>query len=639
MLFVFRGFTQPMSTLDEFIASLAELSSQVESDFQTLDRELFARASPDECFYGVGDNRNTFVGPGLDCEDCTGDGQAKINQAYVWGMTKTGNNDIWFGTGPNVQCLVIGGILSGFGGIGGDVTTESYVCEFDDSEFPGAFSGTGLGDSRPARIYRYKIRERELVDITPSASPRLNSSLGIRSSGSHNGVVFFAGPGFAGPGVQVVNMFAFDSETGEFLGEQSFPEYINIRKWIVHDGVLYTAVGDNPSGGSVLKWTGDKSDPFQFEKVGDLNGQGAELVFHEGRLYVTTWPGGIGDLTSVGTVFASLYMSPPVPAGGLTGAHSAGWTAVWDVLDYEPDTIIAATYGGGAIESFDGKLYWGTMHVPFSTALGHFSVTPPSDNQDIVEGLLGSFRPISIFRGDNFDAGPGDIELLYGSPLYPAFDTTTKEWNIVPNSAGLLPEYGPPGFGNPFNNYTWTMGVYEDELYVGTMDFSYLLFGNLDISLPMDLPPVICDILGLDDDECMMVEKAYSSFSALFDIRNYLGADLWKFPDGDSPAVPESISGVGNNASYGIRTMVADDDGLFLGMANPMNLLACEDYSQKALNNGPGGWHLLCLTSQYHATIPTLGQWGIILLSVLILILGALSLRSTMSKRFGQQLK
>ena len=46
------------------------------------------------------------------------------------------------------------------------------------------------------------------------------------------------------------------------------------------------------------------------------------------------------------------------------------------------------------------------------------------------------------------------------------------------------------------------------------------------------------------------------------------------------PAVAVSRTGVGNAANYGIRTMVAEPDRLYLGTANPMNLLP------------EGGWEL-----------------------------------------------
>jgi hypothetical protein len=48
-----------------------------------------------------------------------------------------------------------------------------------------------------------------------------------------------------------------------------------------------------------------------------------------------------------------------------------------------------------------------------------------------------------------------------------------------------------------------------------------------------------------------------------------------------------SLSGVGNISSYGVRTMVSDD-ALYLGMANPMNLLTDPNDDLPE-----GGWELI----------------------------------------------
>lgn len=55
-------------------------------------------------------------------------------------------------------------------------------------------------------------------------------------------------------------------------------------------------------------------------------------------------------------------------------------------------------------------------------------------------------------------------------------------------------------------------------------------------------------------------------------------------------AVAERIEGVGNYANYGIRTMVSDD-ALYLGSANPMNLM-----TDRSDDRPEGGRELLRLT-------------------------------------------
>ena len=66
------------------------------------------------------------------------------------------------------------------------------------------------------------------------------------------------------------------------------------------------------------------------------------------------------------------------------------------------------TYGGGDLASFDGTLFWGTMHVPFlatQAALGLaeqgvINLDPAGDGlgtDDFLTTALGTHRAISIF--------------------------------------------------------------------------------------------------------------------------------------------------------------------------------------------------------------------------------------------------
>jgi hypothetical protein len=147
---------------------------------------------------------------------------------------------------------------------------------------------------------------------------------------------------------------------------------------------------------------------------------------------------------------------------------------------------------------------------------------------------------------------------------------TNAQWNLQDNNMGTAPLYGSAGFNNVFNNYTWTMSVFNNQLYVGTMDFAYLLEG--------------IDLGGLSFD--------------LTDIPGYSpGADLYRFPSSSSPAIPESIEGVGNFSNYGVRTMISDD-ALYLGMANPINLLTNEQGANI------GGWELIRLQDSEMAVGP-----------------------------------
>lgn len=413
-----------------------------------------------------------------------------------------------------------------------------------------------IGDWRPPRIFSYNTQSKVLLEKTP-ADPKIQATLGIRSAGAAGDVVILGGPGMVGG----INLFAFNSGDGTYIGSTTLPLYNNIRKWLVVDGVLYAAVGKSAGGGAVLRWTGSLNDPFQFENVGDLLGDGAELAEHLGRIYVSTWPSG-GDT-------AGVWMSPEIPPGGLTVADTGLWKKVWRVEDYEPDPVTAATYGGGALVSFGGYLYWGTMHVPMTATLAHFNAYgAPADQASALHAILGTWRAINIFRGKDFGTPSETVDLLYGLPVLPKYTPGTG-WEIVPNNMGETPLYGLSGFGNFFNNYTWTMSVFDNQLYVGTMDWSYLALNELVSKFVEFTTEIIPDFLP---------EEAITWPYSLF------GADLFRFPSANGPALPESLNGVDNYSNYGIRTMIADD-ALYLGMANPMNLFPL------------GGWELLKLTS------------------------------------------
>lgn len=483
--------------------------------------ELLAKASPDECFAGVGQP----YPQGPPCAT----GQPKVNQAYVWGLARTGR-ELWMGTAPNVHCLVLGAYL----GQTDPVETTSYVCEFGESPYAPPLPDA-VGDWRPARLQVFDLGSGVLTDVTPS-DPRLLVTIGIRSAGATDDVVFLGGPSFTGG----INVFAFDARTRAYLGSTNLP-YANIRKWRSVGGVLYTAAGSR-----VLRWNGDLADPFRFEEVGVFAGDGVEIADHEGRLFVHTWPPGL----------MSIWMSPVVPPGGLTAADANAWMKVWDCSAYEPDAVTAGTYGGGGIASFDGWLYFGTMHVPMLATIAHFAAYgQSSDPLELLAAVANTQRAIAIFRGRGFGSGTPEIQLLYGADTLPAYDPVDG-WRDLPTGSGP-PLYGPSGFGNPFNNYTWTLQSHDDGLYVGTMDWSYLA----------------ADLLGLPGLPGN-------------------GADLHWFASSSDPARALSTDGLGNVSNYGIRTMVSSEGSLFLGTANPMNLLT--DLTD---NLPEGGWELRRLGS------------------------------------------
>ena len=524
------------------------------SDPSVFSWELLAKAKPDECFYGIGDSRNDFVYPG-DLSSCPAPGQPKVNQAYVWGMVKSGDN-IWFGTVANTLCQV----LDSFAGLGIEIPpTKDWVCE------------GGGKDSRPPRIFVYNTKSKQLFDMTSTVldysaddRERLEKTTGLRSAGAFGNVVFLGGiAGFFGE--KGVNIFAFKADTMEYLGSENHPELSNIRQWQVINKQLYVGVGvpgaTLPDGrklstGQIWRWIGSADKPFLFQTVGVLGADPAYIAEHKGRMFVSTW----GAPRSFEG--ATLYMSPLFGSDQRLGPEdSGGWTIVWNIHNnYEVER--AAFYYGGALASYGAYLYWGTMTIP-GAGLMLFPLEHPAcklDTVGTITAFLATYRPIHIFRGKDFGKKNQRIELLYGSPKLPKLNDSTCKWEIVPNAAGQVPRFGLAGMNNFFNNYTWWMQRYHGRLFVGTMDFLYVAGSFLD-AFGVTIPEEI------------------KNFA-----HHFSGADLHSFVSLDLPALPVSLNGMGNYLNYGIRTMVADDF-LYLGTANPMNLVTEPGQPQ-------GGWEL-----------------------------------------------
>jgi hypothetical protein len=220
------------------------------------------------------------------------------------------------------------------------------------------------------------------------------------------------------------------------------------------------------------------------------------------------------------------------------------------VFDYDPDRASGMGYGGGPLRSFQGWLYWSTMHVPgWSLLYWQTLYADEAPRSHRVGAISGTQRAISIFRGRSFDTSRAVMQILYGYDEMPVYDPQSG-WSTQANNMRRTARYGAAGFDNPTNNYTWWMDIYNDALFVGTMDYSFL---------PL---------------------KADAEW----------GADLMQFPSAAEPASAVSRTGVGNFANYGIRTMAVVGDTLYLGSANPMNLMTDPDDAWPE-----GGWELIRL--------------------------------------------
>ena len=142
--------------------------------------------------------------------------------------------------------------------------------------------------------------------------------------------------------------------------------------------------------------------------------------------------------------------------------------------------------------------------------------------------------------------------------------------------------WGPSGYGNIWNTYTWSASVWNNRLWLGTMDWAF----------------------SSEQGAGVIGELGGVSFPPNLYTTAKFGADLLYFTSAAKPAFPESTNGVGNPTTYGVRNQVSSSNGnLFLGMANPMNLLT--DPADPNGFGGLGGWELLELSPSTDLNTPT----------------------------------
>ncbi|WP_139052760.1 hypothetical protein [Thiocapsa marina] len=547
------------------------------------------------------------------------------------------DDSLWWGTLANAICTVFKDT------IGIQLTTENnaYVCE----GAAGQAGVPGMSDWRLPEIYRYDLIKRTTVQPTLSGSglADLQKTMGLRAVGALNDVVLLAGPAHSEDAVYV---FAFRASTGSFLGSRKFSDYYNVRGITRIGDQLYMTVANNSGNGSILRWSGSMGSPLTFALVGTVPSQQAAFAAaHNGYLYVSTWP----DVRNGGGVVPGIYRSPSkLGADGSLPTSSASFIREFGFDEYEPDAVTARSYAGGAMASFGGYLYFGTMHFPvggiFAALRTHelcrVTTCNPDYNLDadrsgsldateILGAFLGTYRATSVFRMRG-----SSVELVYGMPILPSYDPVSRTYvNFVPNNMdNPEPQLGYSGFNDFFNLYSWTMAVHDGRLFVGTFDWTFLLGTELFASDAFrDEINAIIDsgIMDTIDPE----DLAAIRFPLIFP-----GADIYRFDDTTGYALPEAIGGIGNVANYGIRAMVSGDE-LWIGTANPMNLLAeqaapvAEDdgtaSTAQALRPTLGGWEVILLRGRHGVAVPTLGVWTAGLLALVMLLMGI--------RRFGHR--
>jgi hypothetical protein len=497
---------------------------------------------------------------------------------------------VWFGTGANVLCTTSGAFFS-------EVDAGGYnnsVCEYGESPVLDGFPNlpAQYGDWYPPKMYQFDVETKTLIDRTPYSDYWRNRSMGIRSAGYHNGVVFMAGGGLGGG----ISIFAWNAATGAYIGSRNFPEYRTIRKWVVVNNILYTGMGTEFTG-RVLRWTGSVSNPWSFAEVGRVNGvprEISEYIDNNGRRRLAVSARGI-------------WLSPAMQYAGLIPAQATSWTQIWGANQYDPDFVTRSTYVGGGIAYLNGWLYFATMHIPGNAADLHHTCSIPPYGISLPSSVCfgdtgddeytsyknraisrGTGRATSIWRIKNAESSTNRVtQLLYGEaelPSYdpnypppPAIDAPSEEWTLwyeavfpkVPNLGGYVPLLGTSGFDNACNNYGWVMEAVGAHLFVGTMD--YCSVGSSRDNRGADL----WRIDGTTDDvPVAAVAETLNAFKCTL--------------NGDVCA--EGETKLYTYAPYGFRTLTKSQDGtkIYAGMATGTNVGAVGDGA---------GWQLLELDS------------------------------------------
>ncbi|MBQ0115856.1 MAG: hypothetical protein KBT10_08315, partial [Bacteroidales bacterium] len=556
---------------------------RVMPDFADLTKfsvDTVAAAPCDEIFYGVGDPRNYYKSEGLSeqeiAEGLEAGGKRKYNQSYVWGITSIGDRVYW-ASNTNYICTMMsdapntvpgGDAVNGF-------ENGCWACEFNSGIYGKTVHAqvdptfTKYSDVRIPHMYVYDTKTGIVEDITPEGDEyamNLQNCQGFRSAGNHHGVVFFGGPAAYGGSMGTVtgagSFFAYDDEAHKMISCSSMDNVdghriTNVRRWYVYDDVLYCGVRVTDSNGvdrgAILRWYGDKNDPWQFHVVGWTACEAAEICEYHNRLYIGGW-------LTASQQDCAVMKSPIIPEGGLqpVGVDEPEWDQIWRMNEYDKLVIAQRMQYVGCLQVWKDKLYWGTFTLSYvirNAAMkqgGYTDMTTP----EALAWMLGAFRQTTFWRTDADD----NVELLYGEeelPLWNKNITGEDTWRLVPT--GWTPKFGRAGYGNPFTVYTWTMTEYHGDLYLGTNDVT-MLVGDL------------ADNTG--DEAFTLLQKLTG-----VEQKNY-GFDLLRMQDPEQPLQTITRDGFGNHTAYGIRNFTICNNDMYVGSAAPYNIAP---YS---------GWHM-----------------------------------------------
>lgn len=540
-----------------------------------LDAQQTARAQVDECFKSIGGPRPQPQGGA-----CLSGFQPKINGAYVWSAARSGDY-AYFGTLSNITCNASSTYS---GNTTPYVVKNADVCEFGKGANAGAL-GEIYGDARTPQVLRVNADTQQVEDLTPTSDPLIKRTVGLRGAASHNDVVFLFGQTVnEGQTLgQGLSMFAFEGSTGRFLGSKAYTDLVSARGGVVAaDGNLYLA-GRAPgvNGGRVLRWTGDKENPFAFDVVAQLENDPGYLTTFKDRLVASGWGTQVpGERGAVSGGTSKVWMSPPIPSAGLTFDGAAAWEPIFSWDEYDPDPMLSKGIAWGALTEWRGELYVGSYNQAAVGAVQTMWKAYGQPKGDVLRkrDMLSAARPTTVFRISDPGSAKQRTTLLYGEEKLPVYNPNTKRWSSKPNLLGQKPMFGPSGFnGNVGNAYSWTFTVFQDRLYMATFDSSGLITPGSHFTAVNN---------GLSQAAKKSLELVVGpSLKATLG-----GGDVWRMDDPAKPAVAETLNGFGNRSQQGVRVFLPFEDKGFLyaGMASSWNL--------RATARDRGGWELNRLT-------------------------------------------
>ncbi|MFC4039599.1 hypothetical protein ACFO1B_14330 [Dactylosporangium siamense] len=567
-----------------------------------------AQAQPDRWWFGLGrPTRPIEAGEGR-----PDGGRAQTTQGYLWAFTADeAQRSVWWGTVSNAVGGGIATLAGDFAGSGLGVPVQPWddpdnvTCEFASSynavhDVPPAQDI--VGDVVPVQVWQHDIASGTSVERTPDAQqcPDFDRLAGLRAAGSIGDVVFLGGietttSGGAQAGGTVM-LLAYHTD-GTFLGWQRFPEWDNIKNFVVAGGRLYfgvslaetgeagTGSGPNPPTGSVQRWRGTAANPFRFEEVGLLGNQPTYFTVHQDRIVTGTWVG-TGSSEPAG-----VYVSPPLHE--LSTRTRTGWQLVFTAAHLFPDPLTAAAMVSFAVTSFEGWIY-ATFGIPsVAPSLTRHLATHPDQSggsfPDLAMAYLRSSPGGVVYRIKDPGQLNQQVELLYGERRYWVFDPDSEDWALRDNLLHQNPRFGGGGFGTRFNDYVgWGAAVFRGKLYLGTFNTEKVLrditlnptTGLLNQILRRPVPAVEAALW-----------RQLASRLVFRDERT--AGQVWVFDDADSPARPLTTTGFNNACNWGIRGVLpVGDEHLFFGTNQGWQ------YPTEPRDDPPrrAGWQLLKLT-------------------------------------------